>query len=306
MLGLLLTAVAACSNDARSESGAAINAVTQSVSETPFRFIKNQVLVEVMINDEGPFTFLVDTGVTPSVIDIDLARQLDFPIDDENAGLAAGAGSNDVQIFPTTMTGLVVAGETLEELPAVAAPITAGLSSKIGEPLHGILGYAFLRSRAVRFDYVDHRLSFAPSASSFEQEISDADFVMPLRFGEGDIMPIADVTIAGETFVASIDTGSSLGLEVFADAVDRLGLAETVSGWERGQITGARGAAEIFNGSLQQATIGPLVFHDISASVGPRRGGDYRDGNIGNEMWDGYVVIFDYVDERVAFIKSVE
>lgn len=274
-----------------------------AVYETQFRPIKNQVVVDVMIGEEGPFTFLVDTGVTPSVVDVDLARRMGFPVDEENSGAATGAGSNEVRIFPTTMSGLSLAGSAIEDLPAVAAPLS-GLSAKIGEPLHGILGYAFLKSRAVRIDYAENEISFASSATPFEKQIANADFTTSLVFGDDDIMPIVDVTIGGESFVASIDTGSSLGIEVFADAVERLGIGDLVKDWEAGEITGARGAAAVRKGVLNAASIGPLNFTNVPASVGQRRGGDYRDGNIGNLLWSDYVVIFDYVDGRVAFIRK--
>ena len=39
------------------------------ITTVPFTLVKNQIVVQTSVNGKGPYSFIVDTGVTPSVID---------------------------------------------------------------------------------------------------------------------------------------------------------------------------------------------------------------------------------------------
>jgi predicted aspartyl protease len=49
---------------------------TIGIVEVSYRTAKHQRLVDVYVSGQGPFTFLIDTGVTGAAIDLDLARRL--------------------------------------------------------------------------------------------------------------------------------------------------------------------------------------------------------------------------------------
>jgi Aspartyl protease len=50
--------------------------VPAALSTVPFRYVHHEILVNVRIGKSGPYTFMLDTGTTPSVVDAALAKRL--------------------------------------------------------------------------------------------------------------------------------------------------------------------------------------------------------------------------------------
>lgn len=67
-----------------------------TVLEVPFRFEKNQVVVETRVNGRGPYRMYVDTLTDPSVIEVALARDLGLTFLGEDLG--EGQGDEDLVI----------------------------------------------------------------------------------------------------------------------------------------------------------------------------------------------------------------
>lgn len=300
-----LAVLAACSSSdpppADPSAGGALSR-PETRFDVPFRPVKHQLLVDVSIAGQGPWTFLVDTGVIGSVVDAELAEALALELDRENPVGSAMSADGPVYFYPTSMRSVAVGANDVGDLNAVSIPLSA-YGDKLGEPLHGILGHGFLEQYAVRVDFVRHVVSF--STGTFEAEFENADFTLPLDYAPSDIMPILDVTIGEHTFPVTIDTGSSLGLEVFAPYVEELGLADTVKHWAAGRILGATaGDAATLDGQLGTVAIGPLHFRDVPASITPARMDAVRRGNIGNRLWADHVLTLDYPRQRIAIRRA--
>lgn len=267
----------------------------QLVHSAPFRFVGNQILLEAHMEGQGPYTFLLDTGVTPSVVDAGTAQALELAIDESGAAEATGAGARQVRIVPTRIESLTVAGTEFGALDAVTLPME-GLSRRLGEPLHGILGVSFLAGRIVTVDYFNRLVTIGPRQPDPE------GYQFPLVTAPDDIMPLVQISVAGHPFTVSIDTGSSFGVEIFDSALADIGLEETVVDWETQAAEGARGAFETKRGRLSEVLIGPFRLNDVPGVVTHREGEQHRQGNIGNALLSNFVVTFDYV-ERVVTLR---
>jgi predicted aspartyl protease len=262
--------------------------------------VKHQRLVAVSIKGQGPFTFLLDTGVTGAAIDLALATRLGIELP---AGAAAGAQSSS-RVYQTWITELAIGSLGLDSLQAAALSLSP-LSERLGEPLHGILGDGFLKRRVVRFDDVARTIAFASSMDAFRDDLQVADYVTPLVQGSVGGMPMLEVSLAGRTFMATLDMGSSLGLEVFTPFATELGLGHAEAEWKRGTVFGGSlGRATTLDGTVERIDIGPLTFLEVPTSITPPRAETNRKGNLGNQLWAGYVVILDYVDRRIVFRKT--
>ena len=273
--------------------------------EVPFRTSKHQRLIDVHIGGRGPFTFLVDTGVGGAAIDSTLAAELGIELDDAGAQSFEQLGETQ-RIYQIHIPQLAVGTLRLDRLQAAALPLTA-LGERLGEPLHGILGDGFLKTRTTRFDPVRRTMSFADSLEAFAEDVAAADLDIPLVIDPGSDMPLLDVTLAdGRTMRASLDTGSSLGLEIFAPFVDELGLGETTRDWVSGEVLGGSiGRTEILDGTLDEIRIGTLRFGDVPTSITPTRGDSGRMGNLGNQLWEGCVLILAFPEERLVLRRLV-
>jgi predicted aspartyl protease len=113
------------------------------------------IVVPVMVNGEGPFKFLLDTGTTSSMIDPELERKLNAT-EIGGSHLATMSGErrdrrvrlDEVRVGQAAVSGLVA---LVDRLDAARALVPGA---------RGILGEDFLRQFDIFIDYEKHRLSF--------------------------------------------------------------------------------------------------------------------------------------------------
>ena len=116
------------------------------------------VVVDVELNGKGPYSFLVDTGATKTVVAKRVGQELGLHAMNQErkalSGFFAGA----------TMTLSKV--ESIRVGKAKSADVEVGvqdlqrLSSGIGMPLDGVLGYTFMKDYRVTINYPEQALSF--------------------------------------------------------------------------------------------------------------------------------------------------
>ncbi|HSR53801.1 MAG TPA: aspartyl protease family protein [Acidobacteriota bacterium] len=269
----------------------------------PYRWVKSQRLIDVRIKSQGPFTFIVDTGVTGAAIDLQVATSLGIELPEERASRMQSGASAGGRIYQTYITDLSVGPLEIDRLQAAALPLDA-LGERLGEPLHGILGDGFLGKRVTRFDDTIQTLSFASSLDAFSDDVAQADWVTPLVISPSGDMPILEVRLGGKSFTATLDMGSSLGLEIFTPFAEEFGLGHALEEWTESTVLGGSlGQAKVYDGTVERIDVGPLTLTEVPTSITPPRSDRNRKGNLGNQLWKGYVLILDYVGRRLVFRK---
>jgi predicted aspartyl protease len=170
----------------------------------------DRMTVEVLINGQGPFNFVVDSGADRSALAAPLAERL---------GLERGPdvmlhGVGGSAITPTAKVALMTAGESKlkdAELPILTA-------DRLGAD--GLLGVDILDGRSVVMDFRRRRLEVRRS-NAFGEAFRGAREVSVLadaRFGR---LAIVNARVSGVRCVAFIDSGSgaSIGNMALAEAV---------------------------------------------------------------------------------------
>ena len=201
----------------------------------PFGLIENQVVVAILLGGRGPFTSLLDVAVAPSVVDLTLARELGLPIDETAPGEAAGQGAGRATFYPCELPDLQIGEHRVGSIEAVAVDL-ASLGAKLGRPLHAILGQSFFDGRIVQFDYGQRLLKLDPT-------IVEEGLSVPIE-GATDLTPVVTVIVNGREVPVVLDTGSSLTLGIYLDAVDDLELATARDAATRRTVTGAEGRSK--------------------------------------------------------------
>lgn len=138
----------------------------------PFRMVRNMVIVQLHINDKGPYNFVMDTGVgimiitDPKLIDsLHIESKRTVKIYGLNGECFEAFVAPNLQI---TLPNIVSHGVSA----AVLKKDHFGLSNYAGMPIHGLLGYDFFNSLAVKFNFYDSTLT-----------VSKPQFVRLLRKG---------------------------------------------------------------------------------------------------------------------------
>lgn len=170
----------------------------------------DRMTVEVFINGQGPFNFVVDTGADRSALSIPLAARLGL-LPGRDVMLHGVGGS---ALTPTAKVPLMVAGDSRikdAELPLLP-PERLGVD--------GLLGVDMLDRRNVIMDFRRKRLEVRRSSafSAAFPGVREVSVVADARFGR---LAIANARVSGVRCVAFIDSGSgaSMGNMALADAI---------------------------------------------------------------------------------------
>jgi predicted aspartyl protease len=164
--------------------------------------------VPVRLNDQGPFTFAVDTGANRTVIATQTATQLALPVDghEDIHGIAGIESSQTVRV-DRLQVGLAVSRHL--SLPTLSA-------DHLG--VDGLLGVDMLRDRRAVMNFKENRLEMGVSYEGFavkmvhggrlgepESEPGVVSIPAHYRFGQ---LTIVDADVGGVKGTAFLDSGS--------------------------------------------------------------------------------------------------
>jgi hypothetical protein len=278
---------------------------SRSVS-VQFHTSRSQILIPVHIGtEEKARWFLLDTAVDPSVIDESLLEIDGVDLISDETHEAEGAGDEKGLSIRLAMVNRYAVGDwRMSALEVVVADLS-GLGGSLDVELAGILGYSFLKNKVVRIDYANTRLDLAPNRAALPDraDVCPRAHVVPLQFmSSADLIPIVDLLINDQELRVTLDTGSSLGVQVYDSAVSRLGLDTIRDQAKVSSITGARGQAEIRTATLDNVVLGPFEENDIPVSFSNRQHNPAeRQGNVGNRFLKRFLLTIDYVEGLVVF-----
>ena len=275
------------------------------VAEVPFEFVHNQIVVQVKIGDRGPFTMLVDTNTDPSAIDAATARDLGLAVVSKG-GVATGGGPETNMVYPVRLPSVELGGLVTRDVAAATISL-AKISERIGRPIHGILGFSFLKDRIIQIDYPNSKLRFF-TESPFPRIQMSANTVntiaFPFKREDGEVM-IDSVFINSEKMRASLDTGSSSTFSLTPQAVALLQLEEQAQPGEKTSV-GYNGEYETRQGILKSVRLGRIAVESVRANFWlPNTGYDNKkfQVNIGNGFFQDFVMTFDFKNKMVVFEK---
>jgi predicted aspartyl protease len=122
-------------------------------SEVAFRLAaptKPLVMVPAFVNGRGPYSFIVDTGASATVLSPALADALG--IDRAENPAMTGAGGM-LQSVVGRVTSFAVGGAVLQDLSVVVSDFLEHIGQTVGTAVDGVVGYNFLRGFRVTIDY---------------------------------------------------------------------------------------------------------------------------------------------------------
>lgn len=118
-----------------------------------FDFSQSEIGIDALINGR-PVYILLDTGVDPSVVDLQRAEALHLKIDrSAGPGQTTGFGkTGKPTAFPTSIRGFSISGHEFGSFDALTTALS-GLSAKYGRRVDAVIGYSFLRDKIALIDY---------------------------------------------------------------------------------------------------------------------------------------------------------
>jgi predicted aspartyl protease len=285
--------------------GRSQSALNGKLIEVPFELIHNEVVVEVKIAGKGPFSMLVDTDTDPSAIDLATARDLGLNMGSK--GYPASGGGTDANVVYPSKLPVVELGDIVAKELSVAAIDLSKLAGKLGRPIHGVLGYSFLKDRIVQIDYPALKIRFyADSPYPGVQNAPNQVNRVALTFRYQDGVLIDTVFINGQKMRATLDTGSSGTFALTPEAVKILALEEELQNAKTEESVGYNGVYQRKIGVLKTVRIGRLAVDSAQATFWlPGTGHDNKkfQVNIGNGFMKDFIVMFDFRSKIVVLEK---
>jgi predicted aspartyl protease len=209
-----------------------------------------RILVPVLINGQGPFRMLVDTGASQSTISPRAAAALGLQSGNQPSVRVNGiTGTADL---PSVGIDRMECGDFIIEhvqLPVVWAPVMSNAD--------GILGVAGLTKHRLLVDFQRNRVSLARTRSSLP------DFLrVPAKRLDGGLFTVT-ARIGGVKVTAVIDTGSERTL---GNLALRNALLAQRSKNAKAEVTNVYGATtEISTGEV--AVSPPMSFGDVTVDT---------------------------------------
>ncbi|WP_460191223.1 aspartyl protease family protein [Urechidicola sp. KH5] len=282
------------------------NKNSQTIS---FKLINNLIIIPVEINGTK-LQFILDSGVgAPVIFNLSDADSLSLP-----------------NVEPIKVRGLGT-GEPIDALHSknniirIEAMISGAkdiyiihkdqfdLSSKLGEPVHGMIGYDLLRDFVVTVDYTKEKITFMrPESYKYKKckkcETFDLEFFRKKPYINAQIVT-SDTSVKKDVKLL-IDSGGSDAVWLFEDEelkVPEKSFHDFIGEGITGSIYGRRAKLERFelkNFVLNQPNVAYL---DSASSFYARRFKE-RNGSLGGDILKRFKVTFDYPNKKITLKKN--
>lgn len=157
-----------------------------------------RMTVPVMVNGEGPFQFVIDTGADRTVISSELAERLGLP-DAGKARLHAMGGERDVRIV--AINSVQVSTNTARDVRAAALP-----AQNLGAD--GLLGIDSLKGQRIIMDFKAQTMTVVPSSKKDRTPDEDEGMIVvtaKTRLGQ---LVMVDADANGQKVWVVVDTGA--------------------------------------------------------------------------------------------------
>ncbi len=277
-----------------------------NIAVIPFELHSNLIIVPVQINNSDTLHFILDTGVSTTIITDPLALKNQTVKYTRTVRLAGAGEGKDLEasvvINNTIKMGKMRA--TYQNMVVLREDILH-LSEFVGVPIHGIFGYEIFNNFVVTIDFVNHEI-FLTKPNKYKYRPSKGE-KYPIFIENAK--PYADI-------VALVDNGKELPIRVMLDTgaghallLDRSKDPQIKLPTKVIQAQLGRGLSGVINGSLgrlKKIRFGKFELNDIiasypdSLSFGMKLKGNERQGNVGCELLRRFKVTFNYSENYIV------
>ena len=263
---------------------------------------RNLIIVPVYLNDKGPFNFVLDTGVGNGIItDPSLMKSLELKKGKEIKITGAGSDQADLKAYIIPNIKVQISEVTAPSLAlTILSEDVFNLSSYVGMPIYGILGYQFFNSFVVRVNFPETLLTLYPP-KTFTYKKRDGVRI-PFELEDQKPYIYATITMNDSSKVNArmiLDTGAGHAISLELGSHPNIKLPEPALRTQLG--TGLSGTIRGYLGRVRSFQVGKFRMNnvltsfpdypDVGAKVIKAVG---RNGNVGNEFLKRFNVIIDY------------
>lgn len=181
-------------------------------STIPAQLLGNVMAITVVWDKHGPWTFLVDTGSTVTLVSEEFARKYaGKDTDDKVPFMRVDPGHRgEPMVLPrVTISRIQLVAARFEKIPALVYDFES-LSAHLGVKIDGVLGFPFFSEVLLTLDYPKKRVVISPNDKGL-LALEDGEIV---AFNNSGRVPLVPLTLDGVPFVALVDSGNDGALRL--------------------------------------------------------------------------------------------
>ncbi|WP_420572309.1 aspartyl protease family protein [Kordia sp.] len=277
-----------------------------------FKLINNLIVIPVEINGVE-MSFLLDSGVNKPIM-FSLNPGDSLSIEQKERIHLRGLGSGEAIEAVKARSDFFNVGD-IQKLNLelyIILDQDINMSTRLGIPIHGIIGYDVFKDFIVEINYNTERIKFH-NPETYEYSNCRKCTDLPLTFRNNK--PYIDVEVAIEEdkepdvpVKLLIDSGGSDALWLFEEAAKGITIPEKkfddfLGRGLSGSIYGMRARVKKFNMGIFSFENAKVAFPD-STAIAYVKNFKERNGSIGGEILKRFRVIFDYGNQRIRLKKS--
>lgn len=276
----------------------------------PIVLINNLVLIPIKVNGVE-LNFLLDTGVEETIL-FSLEDNPDVNFYNTEKITLKGLGSEDaIEGLKTTNNILELNGlRSHHQLIYVILDQSFNLSSQIGIPVNGIIGYQFFKDNLIRVDYASKKITIYKNEEEKRQNIEKKFSAVPITIEKFKPYLIGNVIMDKSAVDVKllIDIGNSDSIWLFQNLSEQIkvpakNFEDFLGKGFSGDIEGKRARISEFSFDKYDFK-SPIVAFPDSSSIKSVRMVQNRVGSVGGEILKRFSVIFDYKNEKLYLKKN--
>jgi len=276
----------------------------------PFTSINNLIFIEVQVN-EVPMVFLLDSGVDKTILfSLEEVNEVQFLNAEKTTFRGLGSGLASVEGFKASKNKLSIAEYFVDNNHDIYLILEQdfNISSGIGVPVNGILGYEFFKNHVVEIDYVRNKIHIYNDLSSIQKRIDKKFEKLNISLESNKPYLTAEILLNKyyqDTLKLLLDTGNSDAVWLFQNKIPEATIPENnfddfLGKGFNGEVHGKRAKLDkikVHNYVFQE----PYVAFPDTLSIQNVRMVQDRSGSIGAEILRRFTVVFDYRNQALYF-----
>ncbi|MFV8442774.1 PDZ domain-containing protein [Flavobacterium sp. LB2P44] len=276
----------------------------------PFKLINNLVFVPIKVNGIE-LNFLLDTGVAETIL-FSLEEKKEVRFFNAEKILLKGLGSQEA-VEGLKSTNNILEFSTLKNtshmLYIVLDP-EFNLSSHIGIPVNGIIGYQFFRNNLVEINYEKKKVIVYKESKKNRTKIEKKFSIIPITLEKSK--PYLKSTVFQDNKAVPvkllIDIGNSDAIWLFQDRSEFIKVPlknfdDFLGRGFSGEVEGKRGKIQKFQMADFEFNNPVVAFPDTTSIRNVSMVPD-RMGSVGGEIMKRFTVVFDYQNQQMYLKKN--
>lgn len=256
--------------------------------------------VEVAVTGAPHLKFLIDTGNTHSIVDLAKAQALGLPI----LPLMGPDGKPYPHYFKSKLPDVRVGNAVLGDLVVLVMDLQTDMTKGSIPQADGLIAYTALKDRVLRMDYLHRTVGISgPLSSTLAPPPQAVPLTNPTFGKEGPpIVASTGFELNGQPLTVQIDTLYSGTLLIYPTSVEKLGLTAEAASPKVRMFHFTDGGVNMLEGVSKTEGFGGVVLtrgapvYFATKEVHVPDG--MFDGTVGDELFEGHVLTFDFHDHQ--------